>query len=155
MTLHHLTVPPIKVRHLTNEQAAKVDAAYPALARSPYRCDTCKDTRRFRWYVPEDERDLPVTIVQDGTDFEALGAEDLARRAAAQSPERPEPLTQRTAALVREVARLPSAPLAEASLSRKSAAMGLWAVLAETCSDATATMLLPEALGVIVVSSSS
>lgn len=58
MTLHHLTVPPTKVRHLTNEQAAKVDAAYPALARSPYRCDTCKDTGRFRWYVPEDERDL-------------------------------------------------------------------------------------------------
>lgn len=54
--LHRLESPPPTVRFLTNEQAARVDATFPA--RSPHRCQTCLDTKRFLWYVPETGRDI-------------------------------------------------------------------------------------------------
>lgn len=56
MSLHRLEPPPVTVRFLTNEQSAKVNDLFPN--RSPYRCQTCLDTKRFRWYVPETGRDL-------------------------------------------------------------------------------------------------
>lgn len=56
MSLHRLPSVPPTIRFLTTQQSTRLDEVYPS--RSKYRCETCKDTSRFVWYVPDTERDI-------------------------------------------------------------------------------------------------